>query len=62
MREMGAENGIRRWGKCIIEFRIEFPDPMLMTFDTPHEPNTKFLKKMSEKCRKNYFSPTLVFD
>ena len=35
--------------KCIIKSRIEFPDPMLMTLDTPHGPNTKFLKK----CLKN---------
>ena len=52
--------------KCIIKSRIEFPDPMLMTLDTPHGPNTKFLKK----CLKNagkikgkvIFSPTLFFD
>ena len=25
--------------------RIEFPDPMFMTLDTPHGPNDKFLKK-----------------
>ena len=37
--------------KCIKEFRIEFPDPMLMTLDTPHGPITKFLKK----CGKNVF-------
>ena len=34
---------------------------MLMSLDTPHGPNTNFLKKMSEKCGKNqgknYFSP-----
>ena len=36
-------------GKCIIESRIEFPNAMLMTLDTPHGPNTKFLKK----CLKN---------
>ena len=27
-------------GKWIIESRIEFPDPMLMTLDTPHGPNS----------------------
>ena len=33
-------------GKCIIESRIEFPDPMFMTLDTPHRPiMQKFLKK-----------------
>ena len=26
-------------------------DPKLVTLDTPHEPNTKFLKKMSENAR-----------
>jgi len=65
MRERG-----RKWykerGKWIIESRIEFPDPMLMTLDTPHGPNAKFLKKMSGKCGKNqwknYFSLTLGFD
>ena len=36
-------------GKCIKKSRIEFPDPMLMTLDTPHGPITKFLKK----CHKN---------
>ena len=48
MRERG-----RKWykerGKCIIESRIEFPDPILMTLDTSHGPITKFLKK----CPKN---------
>jgi len=43
----------RKWykerGKCIIESRIEFPDPILMTLDTSHGPITKFLKK----CPKN---------
>ena len=52
MRERG-----RKWykerGKCIKESRIEFPDPMLMTLDTPLGPNAKFLKKMSGKCGKN---------
>ena len=44
MRERG-----RKWykkrGKWILESRIEFPDPMLMTLDTPYCPYTKFLKK-----------------
>ena len=65
MRERG-----RKWyterGKWILESRIEFYDPMLMTLNTPHGPNAKFLKKMTGKCRKNegenYFFPTLVFD
>ena len=47
MRERG-----RKWykerGKYNIESRIEFPDPMLMTLDTPHSPNEKFLKKCPE--------------
>ena len=46
--------------------RIEFPDPMFMTLDTPLGPNAKVLKKMTGKCGKNlgknYFPPTLVFD
>ena len=52
---MEKENAGRRgeWykdlGKCIKKSRIEFPDPMLMTLDTPHGPITKFLKK----CPKN---------
>ena len=36
---------LREREKCIIESRIEFPDPMFMTFDTPHGLNTKFSKK-----------------
>ena len=51
MRERG-----RKWykerGKWIIESRIEFPGPMLMTSDIPHGPNTKFLKKRTGKCGK----------
>ena len=43
----------RKWykerEKWIIESRIEFPDPMLMTLDTSPGPITKFLKK----CPKN---------
>ena len=53
---------VRKWykerGKCIIESRIEFPDPILMILDTPHGPITKFLR---QKCGKNegeiIFSP-----
>ena len=50
MREKGGEWYMER-GKCNKESRIEFPDPILMTLDTPrpHEPNTTFLKK----CLKN---------
>ena len=62
MRERGGK-WYKERGKWIIESRIEFPDPILMTLDTPHGPNTKFLKKMTGKCRKNqgkkYFPPTL---
>ena len=47
MRERGGRYKDR--GKCIKESRIEFPDPMLMLLDTPHEPITEFLKK----CPKN---------
>ena len=53
-------------GKWIIESRIEFPDPMFMTLDTPHGPNAKFLKKvdrkMREKSGEKLFSPILVFE
>ena len=34
--------------KWIIECRIQFPDPMFMTLDTPDGPKTKFLKKCPE--------------
>ena len=48
-REKIRERGGRKWykekGKCIIKYRIEFPDPIFMTLDTPHGPNDKFLKK-----------------
>ena len=65
MREKG-----RKWykerGKCIIKSRIEFPDLILMTLDTPHGQITKFLKecpKNEGKMRgKIIFFPTLVFD
>ena len=50
-------------GKWIIESRIEFPDPILMTLDTSYGPITKFLKKCPrENEGENYFFPTLVFD
>ena len=49
------------WGKCIKESRIKFPDPMLMTLDTPHGRITKFLKKCPKNVgkmrRKQFFSP-----
>ena len=38
----GGGEGYSDSGKCIIKSRIEFPDPMLITFDTPHGPNTTF--------------------
>ena len=44
-----GEEWYKERGKYIIKSRIEFPDQMLMTLDTPHGPNTKFLKK----CLKN---------
>ena len=43
-------------GEMILEFRIDFPDPKLVTFDTPrpHGPNTKYLKMpMPKKISKN---------
>ena len=36
-------NRIRRGGNALS--RIEFPDQILMTLDSPHGPNTKFLRK-----------------
>ena len=49
----GENAGKGEWykerGKYIIKSRIEFSDQMLLTLDTPHGPNTKFLKK----CLKN---------
>ena len=52
-------------GKWIIESRMEFPDSMLMTLDTPHGPNAKFLerndRKMREKSRERLFFPHLGF-
>jgi len=41
MRERGGK-WYKERGKWIIQSRIEFPDPMLMTLDTPHGPNAKF--------------------
>ena len=38
--------------KCILEFRIEFSDPMLMTLDTTHGPNTKLLTKILKNAGK----------
>ena len=35
MREQGGK-WYKERGKWIIEFRIEFPDPMLMILDTPN--------------------------
>ena len=59
-----AERGggwYKDWGKCIKESRIKFPDPMLMTLDTPHGRITKFLKKCPKNVgkmrRKQFFSP-----
>ena len=40
---LGGGKWYKERGKCIIESRIEFPDPMFMTLDTPHRPNAKFL-------------------
>ena len=56
MRERGRKWNKER-GKWIIESRIEFPDPMLMTLDTPHGPNAKFLKKCPKNEGKIIFSP-----
>ena len=46
------ERGVKWYkerGKCIIESRIEFTIPQLVSLDTPQGPITKFLKK----CLKN---------
>ena len=32
-----------------MHYKIQFPDPMLMTLDTPHGTYTKFLKKCLKK-------------
>ena len=51
MREKG-----RKWykerGKWVKESRIEFPNQMLMTLDTPHGSITKFLKNGSKNAGK----------
>ena len=51
--------------KWIIKSRIEFPGLILMSLDTPHGPNEKFLKKnvrkMREKSRERLFSPHFGF-
>ena len=55
----GGENAGKggKWynerGKWIIQSRIGFSDPMLMTLDTTHGLNEKFLKKITGKCGKN---------
>ena len=62
----GGGKWYKESGKCIIKSRIEFPDLILMTLDTPHGPFTKILKKWPKKFRKNeggyVFFPILVFD
>jgi len=45
-KERGKWNK-ERW-KCIIKSEIGFLDLILMTLDTPHGSNTKFLKKCGE--------------
>ena len=49
MLERGGGKWNKESGKCIIKSRIEFPDLILITLDTPHGHITKFLKK----CPKN---------
>ena len=61
IREWGGK-WYKEMGKWIIESRFEFPDPMIRNLDTLNGPNAKFLKTMTGKCGKNYFSPTLGFD
>ena len=64
MRE-GGGGMYKDRGKCIKESRIEFPDPMLMILDTPHEPITEFLKKCPKnagKMKGKIIFPILVFD
>ena len=46
-------------GKCILESIIGFHDPKLVTFNTPHEPNTRFLKTCQKNEGKICFSPFL---
>ena len=61
MRERGMK-WYKERGKWIIVSRIEFPNPMFMTLDTPHGPNAKFLKTMPGKNQgKNYFFPHFGF-
>ena len=51
-------------GEMQYRVRIEFTVPKLVSLDTTLGPITKFLKnvrKMREKCRKNYFSYILLF-
>ena len=46
------------------ERRKKFPDPKLVTFDIPHGPNTKFLKKCqknAQKIRGKSFSHFFLF-
>ena len=61
----GGGKWYKESGKCIIKSRIEFPDLILMTLDTPHGP-IKVFEKMPKKCGENegenYFFPTLVFN
>ena len=52
MRERGEGKWYKERRKCNIRSRIELPDPMLMTLDTPHGPNTKFLKKFLKNAGK----------
>ena len=48
-------NGLMKEGTCgkggkyILDSRIEFPDPKLVTLDTSHGHNTMFLKKCPKK-------------
>ena len=49
----GGGNNINKEGKCILESRIEFLDPILMTLDTrPDGPIKKFMKKWPKNARK----------
>ena len=56
MRERGTK-WYKERGNCIIESRIEFPDPILITLDTSHGPITKFLKNAGKTRRKIIFFP-----
>ena len=58
--ENAGKGGVKWYkerGKWIIESRIEFPNPIFMTLDTPHGPNAKFLKNYDLKMREKLFSP-----